>query len=151
MSATVVQLRPPERSERSDILEGIAQHRSKIEAYRQLSQDAHHDLIFGQIEKHCEALVVYHSARTDNASERAMAREGEVLRELFRYGATSVPGILALLHHLGAPEFLIFEREEGTGDTILSEAIEISDDNGKQIAHALKCMLSVAVQIELPA
>jgi hypothetical protein len=79
-----------------------------------------------------------------------MDREGKVLGELFKVGAISVPGILALLHHLGSPEFLILDRKEETGDTILSEAIELSDDKGKQIAHALKCMLSVAVQIKLP-
>jgi hypothetical protein len=151
MSAAMVQLHEPQRSQRPRILEGIARHRSTIEVYRQLSPDAQHDLIFGQIEKHCDALVVYHSATNDDVSTRAMNREAEVLHELFRYGATSVPGILALLHHLGSPEFLIFDPKEETGDTILSEAVEISADNGKSIAHALKCMLSVAVQVALPA
>jgi hypothetical protein len=151
MTAAIVQLHKPQRSEQPDALEGIARHRREIEAYRALSADAQHDLIFNAIEKHCDALVVYHSATNDDVSTRAMTREGEVLHELFRYGATSVPGILALLHHLGSPEFLIFDRKEETGDTILSEAVEISADNGKSIAHALKCMLSVAVQVALPA
>jgi hypothetical protein len=151
MSATIVQLHKPQRSERPGALEGIARHRQEIEAYRALSADAQHDLIFDAIEKHCDALVVYHSATDDDVSERAMAREGEVLHELFRYGATSVPGILALLHHLGSPEFLIFGKRKGPATTILSEAVEISHDNGKSIAHALKCMLSVAVQVALPA
>jgi hypothetical protein len=79
-----------------------------------------------------------------------MEREGEVLHELFEVGAISVPGILALLHHLGSPEFLIFDKKEQTRDTILSEAVEISVDNGKSIARALKCMLSVAAQVRLP-
>jgi hypothetical protein len=150
MSATVVQLHEPQCSERPAILKRIARYRREIEAYRMLSPDAHRDPIFAAIEKHCDALVVYHSATNDKVSERAMKREGEVLHELFEVGAISVPGILALLHHLGSPEFLIFDRKEQTSDTILSEAVEISADNGKSIAHALKCMLSVATQVKLP-
>jgi hypothetical protein len=150
MSATVVQLHEPQRSERPAALKHIARHRREIEAYRALSPDAQHDPIFAAIEKHCDALVVYHSATNDEVSERAMGREGEVLHELFEVGAISVPGILALLHHLGSPEFLIFDKKEQTRDTILSEAVEISVDNGKSIARALKCMLSVAAQVRLP-
>ena len=150
MSATVVQLHKPQRSERPAVLERIARHRREIEAYRELSRDAHYDPIFVAINKHCDALVVYHSSPNDDVSGRARDREGKVLGELFKVGAISVPGVLALLHHLGSPEFLIFDRNEQTGDTILSEAIELSEDNGKSIARALKCMLSVAAQVELP-
>jgi hypothetical protein len=150
MSATVVQLHGPQRSSAAGRLERIAHHRREIQAFQVLSADARYDPIFAVIEKHCDALIVYHSGTNDDISERAMDREGKVLCELFKVGAISVPGVLALLHHLGSPEFLIFDRTERTGDTILSEAVEISDDNGKSIARALKCMLSVAAQVKLP-
>jgi hypothetical protein len=147
MSATILQLRQPECAARPTVLQDIANHRKKIAAFRQLSRHARKDPIFEQIDRHCDALVVYHSATTDDASERAMNREAEVLNGLLLRPASSIPGILALLDHLGSPEFLIFDSNEGTGETILSEAVEISADKGKFLAISLKAMLSVAAGI----
>ena len=49
----------------------------------------------------------------------------ELTHELLRCPAMTAPGILALLSHLAAPEFLFLNPNEGTGETILSGAIEM--------------------------
>jgi hypothetical protein len=147
MSATIIRLadrsstadRPPsDRKRAAEIrrrLVAIENHRGSMSA-RQTGETP--DPIFKAIDVHCEAVACYHTALGDDeASDRAMAHEGEVLRELMSRSPNSLDGILALLNHLGQPEFLIYGRE-GTGETILQEVMEIAEEKGQAFPLTLE-------------
>jgi hypothetical protein len=68
-----------------------------------------------------------------------MAREGEVLGALLDSRAITMTGLLALLEHLGQPEFLIYEDGGGTGETVLSGAMEYLEDRAKTFPLKLAC------------
>ena len=96
------------------------------------------DPIFKAIDAHCAALISYHTALgDDDASERAMAREGKALKALMSCTPNSLDGILTLLNHLGQPELLIYGRD-GTGETILQQVFEIAEEEGQAFPLTLE-------------
>jgi hypothetical protein len=66
---------------------------------------------------------------------------------LLRWRAITAPGILAFLDHLAAPAFLIFDRKEATGETILSRATQVDDSAkaAKEFPRMLAVMLRNSV------
>jgi len=50
----------------------------------------------------------------------AMDRDGDTLQALLYLRPTTFDGLAALLEHVGQPEWFIYDRREGTGETILS-------------------------------
>jgi hypothetical protein len=144
MSAVVINFRtgnsyvpPVPKTER---LAAIEQHRAKMAAHRDSSPLAKLDPIFAAIDAHCIACASYHAASDDDAaSDVAMKVEGDVLRTLLRSRAVSMTGLVALLEHLGQPEFLIF-GDEGTDETVLSGAMEYIDE-AKTVPLTLSTML----------
>jgi hypothetical protein len=85
------------------------------------------------------------SARQHNGwapyeSGAAMNHEGDVLCELMSCRPNSLDGILALLNHLGQPEFLIYGRE-GTDMTILQQTLEIAKEEGQAFPLTLEATL----------
>jgi hypothetical protein len=73
-----------------------------------------------------------------------MGHEGDVLRELITSRPNSLDGALALLNHLGQPEYLIYGRK-GTGKTILQEAMEIAEGKGQAFPLTLEETLRDAI------
>jgi hypothetical protein len=152
MSADIIALpgviagrRKRERPERPARLKGVERHRAKIAAIKNSSPVAKMDEeIFAAIDAHCAAVAAYHTADDDDESGRAMRRQDELTLEVLRCPAVTAPSILALLDHLAAPEFLIFDPKGGTGETILSGAIEI-DDLAKEFPRLLAVMLRNSV------
>jgi len=151
MSADVINIRTRERyvaRPRKTIgrrLAAIRRHREAMAAYRESSPVAMIDPIFAAIDAHCQAAAAYHAAGdvSDDASDAAMAREGEVLGALLDSRAVTMTGLLALLEHLGQPEFLIYD-DDGTDETVLSGAMECVDE-AKTFPLKLADMLRNAV------
>jgi hypothetical protein len=153
VSATIIALagarlpdrREPERTVDPALLGHVERHRAKIAAIKNSSHIAKMDeAIFAAIDAHCDAIAAYHACTYDDESERAFTRMDELTHELLRYRAITAPGILALLDHLAAPEFLYLNPKEGTGETILSGAIEV-DDLAKEFPRLLATMLRNSV------
>jgi hypothetical protein len=153
MSATIITLagarlpdrRELERPERPALLREVERHRAKIAAIRDSVPIAKLDApVFATIDAHCAAIAAYHACAYDEEAERAFTRIDELTHELLRCPAKTGLGILALLDHLGAPELLIVDPKEGTGETILSGAIEV-DDLAKEFPRLLATMLRNSV------
>jgi hypothetical protein len=153
MSAVVINFKTRKRwrarsetNKTKNRLAAIERHRQAMGAYRESSAVAKIDPIFAAIDAHCKAAAAYHVASdvSDEASEAAMATEGEVLGVLLDSRAITMTGLLALLEHLGQPEFLIFD-EGGTGETVFSGAMECIGIEAKAFPLELAAMLRNAV------
>ena len=154
MSATIIALadaRLPgrikyERPERPAHLKGVERHRAKIAAIGNSSPVAKMDkAIFAAIDAHCAAAAAYHAADADDECDRTMVRYDELTLGLLSCRVVTAPGILALLDHLAAPAFLIFDQKEATGETILSRAIQVDDLVAKEFPRLLAVMLRNSV------
>jgi hypothetical protein len=148
MSAAVINFRtrkPYVAQMKKNRLAAIERHRSVMTAYRESSPVARIDPIFATIDAHCVAAAAYHDSSGDDASTAAMAVEGEVLGVLLDSQAMTMTGLLALLEHLGQPEFLIYDGDgDKTGETVLSGAMEYLDQ-AKTFPLKLAAMLRNAV------
>jgi hypothetical protein len=93
------------------------------------------DPVFAAIAAHLAASVAYHAASeaegtakpgmpgykaAEAAQAAAMARDGDTLHTLLTFRPTTFAGLVALLEHIGQPEWFIYDRDQGTGETILS-------------------------------
>jgi hypothetical protein len=93
------------------------------------------DPVFAAIAAHLAASGAYHMASeaedttkpgkpeyraAEKALDAAMDRDGDTLRALLTCRPTTFAGLAALLEHVGQPEWFIYDRECGTGETILS-------------------------------
>jgi hypothetical protein len=150
MSATIIALPgvrlPGRRKRERPELRDVERHRAKIAAIRNSSPVAKMDkAIFAAIDAHCDAIAAYHSADGDDEANRMMVRYDELTLGLLSCRVATAPGILALLDHLAAPAFLIFNRKEETGETILSRSIEVGDDLAKEFPRLLAVMLRNSV------
>jgi hypothetical protein len=149
MSATIIALadvRLPDRCKRLALLRDVERHRAKIAAIRNSSPIAKMDgAIFATIDAHCDAIAAYHEADCDDEADRTMVRQDELTLGLLRCRVVTAPGILALLDHLAAPAFLIFDRKEDTGETILSRSIQVDDLVAKEFPRLLAVMLRNSV------
>jgi hypothetical protein len=132
-------------------LAAVESHRSRMARRREINARHRSDLgdppdpIFAKIDAHCAALVSYHEAiGDDDASDLAMDRESEVLRGLMSCRPNSLDGILALLNHLGQPEFLIYGRE-GTDMTILEQVMEIAKKEGQAFPLTLEATIRAVI------
>jgi hypothetical protein len=93
------------------------------------------DPVYAAIAAHLAASVAYHAAseaegttKTRTSEYRAaeaelaaaMESDGDTLHALLTCRPTTFAGLAALLEHVGQPEWFIYDRGEGTGQTILS-------------------------------
>jgi hypothetical protein len=150
MSATIIALadaRLPDRRKRLPLLRDVERHRAKIAAIGNSSPGAKMDkAIFAAIDAHCAAAAAYHAADSDDEVDRAMVRYDELTLGLLSCRVVTAPGILALLDHLAAPAFLIFDPKDAS-DTILSRATEVADSAklAKEFPRLLAVMLRNSV------
>jgi hypothetical protein len=149
MSATIIAFadaRLPDRRKRLPLLRDVERHRDKIATIGNSSPVAKMDkAIFAAIDAHCAAAAAYHAADSDDEADRTMVQYDELTLGLLRCRVVTAPGILALLDHLAAPAFLIFDRKEETGETILSRAIQVDDAAAKEFPRLLAVMLRNSV------
>jgi hypothetical protein len=67
----------------------------------------------------------------------AMDRDGDTLHALLTCRPTTFAGLAALLEHVGQPEWFIYDRDEGTGQTILSGPHQCVTVRGEVLAFPL--------------
>jgi hypothetical protein len=114
------------------ILAAIERHRAAATAYRSAS-DVHSPMGPGEPGEIAAA----------EASNAAMGQHDEALLALLTCQPTTMAGLLAVLEHVGQPEFLIYPPREGTGETVLSGVYEMIGE--MQVAgQKLPLMLAAA-------
>jgi hypothetical protein len=106
------------------------------------------DPVYAAIAAHLAASVAYHAAseaegttKTSTSEYRAaeaalaaaMDHDGDTLHALLTCRPTTFAGLAALLEHVGQPEWFIYDRGEGTGQTILSGPHQCGSDIGDEV------------------
>jgi hypothetical protein len=105
------------------IFAAIAEHRAACRAWQEASRKDGAEGRYNKV--------------TEDASNGAMAHEGEVLTVLLACQPTTLAGVAALLEHLNQPEFLIEYEKNQTGETVLSGAFGCNDGNPLQFPGSL--------------